>query len=520
MQKSIQPAAFLSYVHDDDANLNGRITYFAERLSRVTHLLTGAPFPIWQDRGQINWGEAWRERIESGLESVTFFLPVITPAYFNSKYCRQEFEKFAAFETARGRKDLILPLYLIEVDDLADPDFRKKDTIARILLERQYADWREFLFEPAERLDKQFQALAQQIKKAMGRAQAPATPAPRPESKPEPTREAAQTTREGPTPKTEPKTFIVDQMHRGDFTSIGEAVSKAPPGARILVRPGLYQEGIVMNKPLEIIGDGPVDSIVMEASSSDVILFKTTMGRVANLTLRQRGGGNWYGVDIAQGRLDLEDCDIQSDSLSCVAIHGGASPRVLRNKIHDGEASGILVYENGRGTIEDNEIYGNTLADIEIKDHSEPLIRKNRLLGGVEGGILVRESGKGVIEQNEIYGGGTAGIEIKLSANPIIRNNRIHGRNSGGIYIHDNGLGIIEQNEIYNNSNAGIRIKTGGNPTVRNNQIYENEYEGVWINENGRGTFENNTLRANKRGAWDIAEDCLPNVKRSGNIEQ
>ncbi|MBK6929957.1 MAG: hypothetical protein IPH12_03510 [Saprospirales bacterium] len=55
---------------------------------------------------------------------------------------------------------------------------------------------------------------------------------------------------------------------------------------------------------------------------------------------------------------------------------------------------------------------------------------------------------------------------------------------------------------------------------MRNNQIFENAYQGVWVYENGRGTFENNTLRANKRGAWDIAADCLPNVKRSGNIEK
>ncbi len=520
MQKSIAPAAFLSYVHDDDANLNGRITYFAERLSRVTHLLTGAPFPIWQDRGQINWGEAWRERIESGLESVTFFLPVITPAYFNSKYCRQEFEKFAAFETARGRKDLILPLYLIEVDDLADPDFRKKDTIARVLLERQYADWREFLFEPADRLDKQFQALAQQIKKAMGRAQAPATPAPRPESKPEPAREAAQTIREGPTPKTEPKTFVVDQMHRGDFTSLREAVSKASPGARILVRPGLYQEGIVMDKPLEIIGDGPVDSIVMEASGSDVILFKTTMGRVANLTLRQRGGGKWYGVDIAQGRLDLEDCDIQSDSLSCVAIHNGAAPQILRNRIHDGSQAGIDVFENGRGLIEQNDIFGNAFAGINIKTGADPIVRNNRVHDGRQSGIFIYENGHGTIEQNDIFGNAYAGIQIKEDADPIVRNNQVHSGKQSGIFANENGRGTIEQNDIFGNTYAGIHVKTGADPIVRNNRIFENGYEAVWVIENGRGTFENNTLRANKRGAWDIAEDCLPNVKRSGNIEQ
>ena len=43
-----------------------------------------------------------------------------------------------------------------------------------------------------------------------------------------------------------------------------------------------------------------------------MISFQTTMGRVANLTLRQMGSGQWDGVDISQGRLDLEDYALHS----------------------------------------------------------------------------------------------------------------------------------------------------------------------------------------------------------------
>ena len=122
--------------------------------------------------------------------------------------------------------------------------------------------------------------------------------------------------------------------------------------------------------------------IVAQATGKDALLFKTTMGRVVNLTLRQMGGGQWYGVDIVQGRLELEGCDITSQSLSCVAIHGGADPLLRRNRIHDGKEAGVYVFENGQGTLEDNDIFGNALSGVQIATGGNPTLRRNRIHDG------------------------------------------------------------------------------------------------------------------------------------------
>ena len=145
----------------------------------------------------------------------------------------------------------------------------------------------------------------------------------------------------------------------------------------------------MIDKPLEIIGDGELGDVVIQATGKDVLVFKTTMGRISNLSMRQMGGGQWYGVDIAQGRLELEGCDITSQSLACVAIHDGADPRLRRNRIHDGKQTGVAVYKNGQGTLEDNDIFGNALAGVEIKTGSNPMLRRNRIHDGKTGGIYV-----------------------------------------------------------------------------------------------------------------------------------
>jgi pectin methylesterase-like acyl-CoA thioesterase len=79
----------------------------------------------------------------------------------------------------------------------------------------------------------------------------------------EPARDMGEATRRS-TARTEPPTRVVDQLHRGDHTTITDAIKAAKPGDRILVRPGLYKEGLVMDKPVEIMGDGDMSEVIIE----------------------------------------------------------------------------------------------------------------------------------------------------------------------------------------------------------------------------------------------------------------
>lgn len=482
MKKKQNPAAFLSYAHDDDKYEH--ITKFRERLGDEVQMVVGDEFIIFQDRKDIHWGQNWRQRLEESIDEVTFLVPIITPRFFNSRYCREELQRFLEREKQLGRNDLILPVYFIDTPLLNEEELRAKDELAQAIASRQYADWRNLRHEPFTNplVGRTLEKLAMQIRDALPRVsqehRTHAAPVPAP-SETQKSSAPAEESGTKPAPsqptKVEPPTCIVDPMHRGDFTTISEAISKSKPGTRILVRPGLYTEGLIIDKPLEIIGDGERDEVVVQASGKDVILFQTTMGRVSNLTLRQAGGGNWVAVDIFQGRLELEDCDItsRSGSFSSVAIKNGAEPRLRRNRIHDGSQAGVYIYESGLGTLEDNDIFGNAYA----------------------------------------------GVVVSRGGNPTLRRNRIRDNKESGVFFYGGGLGTLEDNDIFGNGEAGVEVRRESCPTVRNNRINKNSYQAIWIHERGGGTFEGNDLRDNVKGAWDIAEDCVANVKRSNNQE-
>ena len=111
VSKKISAAAFLSYSHSDDEHEGGRITQLRERLSQEVKFQTAEEFPIFQDRNNIKWGENWEKRIHGALGAVTFLIPILTPSFFKSDYCREEVEKFLDREKQLDRNDLILPIY-------------------------------------------------------------------------------------------------------------------------------------------------------------------------------------------------------------------------------------------------------------------------------------------------------------------------------------------------------------------------------------------------------------------------
>jgi parallel beta-helix repeat protein len=486
-----KPLAFMSYAHVDDAD--GRLTELRRFLSQETQIQSGDEFPIFQDRDNIRWGQNWRERIEESLDEVTFLIPIITPGFFKSQHCRNELQRFLDRERQLGRTDLVLPIYFVDTLLLNDEARRETDELAKAIHAHQYVDWRELRHEPFTdpEVRRKLAQLAAQISEALERVSEPPEETDEEESPTPPERqrsdteavhsrpqrsvsetEPGETTRE-PVAKTAPPTRTVNPLYRGDHTTITEAIEAAAPGERILVHPGLYEEGIVIDKPLEIIGQGNLEEIVVQARGETTLLFRTTMGRVSNLTLRQAGGeGDWFGVDVGQGRLELEACDISSDRLACVAIHGGAEPILRRNRIHDGEQGGVLVYDAGKGTLEGNDIFANALS----------------------------------------------GVEIREGADPTLRNNRIHdGERGGGIYIHSNGRGTLEDNDIIANAFSGVAILSGAEPTLRRNRIGNNGHAAVYVREGGGGIIEDNDLSDNTWGPWDVPDEVWPAVRHDRN---
>ena len=292
-----------------------------------------------------------------------------------------------------------------------------------------------------------------------------------------------------------PDTVIVSKNGVGQHTTIGEALKGIQPGMRILVRPGVYNEALIIDKLVEIVADprGAGEQVVLQTFNSSNITMRTDAAVVRGFVIRHRPGllGTLYyifsekegpAVDIPEGELVLEDCDITSNSVAGIAIHGlTANPVIRRTRIHDGRSNGVWVYAGGQGTLEDCDISGTKWAGVRIEGGGNPVLRRCKVHDGTNAGVVVTDGGLGTFEDCEIWSNALSGLESRDGSKPLVRRTAIHNCKQNGVYIHRGSSGTVEDCHVFNNGSVGVEIKENSTPLISRSNIFSNAYSDVEI---------------------------------------
>ena len=327
-----------------------------------------------------------------------------------------------------------------------------------------------------------------------------------------------------------PNSLIVSKTGCGQYESIGEAISNASPGMRILVRPGVYKEKVIIDRPIEVIGDknGTDDEVVIENTSAACLWVRAKRVTVRGLTLRGlpkvragifrlfQGGKpvEEPAVEVTESQCVIEDCDITSEAVAGIGIQGYlADPVVRRCRIHDGDANGIWMLNHAKATIEDCEFWGTNWAALRVEDGASAALQRSRIHDVKNGGVVLLNYARATINDCDIFDNAMSGVEARARSSATISKTRIHGCREHGIWFRGNSTGQVEHCEVSNNGMVGlqlmedsspiilaseihdnlysnIEIDRGADPVVRGCKVYGGAGSGVYVYESARGTVE------------------------------
>lgn len=141
----IELGGFWSYVHADDEGDSGRISDLARDLVAQYEMLTTESIRLFLDRDSLEWGNEWRGKVDGSLDSVAFFVPVVTPRYFQSAECRRELRTFAQQAESLGVGQLVMPLIYVDFPALHDPD--PADELIAMVKRFQWEVWTDVRFD-------------------------------------------------------------------------------------------------------------------------------------------------------------------------------------------------------------------------------------------------------------------------------------------------------------------------------------------------------------------------------------
>lgn len=201
-----------------------------------------------------------------------------------------------------------------------------------------------------------------------------------------------------------------------DFGSIQKAINHASEGDTIFVKAGLYQESIILNKSITLLGESRNCTIIDSNRSSDVITVVSSNCVICGFTVRNGG----LAVPAYCG---IKLCNV-NNVLIC-------------NNIITGNFIGIKLGNKQRGctanTVANNNISGNRYGI--FLDHScGNIIYGNYITKNFWNGIELAWSNGNKIYNNTICYNGAYGLEIPLSTpsryNIIYHNNFINNSRS------------------------------------------------------------------------------------------
>ncbi len=192
----------------------------------------------------------------------------------------------------------------------------------------------------------------------------------------------------------------------GDFATISEAIRSARTGARILIRPGVYRETVVLTKNIELVADGPAGSVII--ASQDAPCLRQSLGSqvVRGLTLQSHHA---LAVQLNGGALTIEDSQITTDHGDSVTVKGAETRLVMRrSRLHDGPGHGLAATDDARLELVECSIIGHGGDGIRLAGQAQLRAYDSRIADNRQTGVRAMERAAARLERCTLERNGKA----------------------------------------------------------------------------------------------------------------
>jgi predicted Ser/Thr protein kinase len=225
---------------------------------------------------------------------------------------------------------------------------------------------------------------------------------------------------------------------QGQWLSLRVAVRQAPPGARVLVMPGLYLESLVIDRDIHFVATRPGDVILDGGSSPAVVMAG---GRAIFEGFQFRCAGASAPVLVQNGSLEIADGKLQSGAEAAIDVVGG-SAMLMRTDV--GGPAGV----------------GLRVADGHLRAHDV------RISGHPGGGVELTSGAVAQLEDTLIEGCGFAGLIVLDGATVDATRCRFIANEMSGVHVHHGAKAHLVDCEFTENKSFGLSALKGAEATL------------------------------------------------------
>jgi parallel beta-helix repeat protein len=298
--------------------------------------------------------------------------------------------------------------------------------------------------------------------------------------------------------KASTKTIVVPQ----DYSTINAAIVAASNGDIILVKKGIYNENIVIDKSINLEGENKASTIIDGSGKGTVVWINANVTFLSGLTI-QNSGKNFTDSGIY---LNSSVGSSISDNL------------VINNNI------GIYILESAKSHLENNNLSKNKFNFGVFSSNLEGYIQDIGSSNTVNGKPIiywVNQSNKQTPE-NAGYIAAINSSDITVSGASLEKNwqNLLFAYNTDSKVTHitstlgEDSIWLIESsnctvtgNNISENIWGGLALVNSSGCTVTSNSLKGNGGYGIFLSYSSDNKFYHNNFIANPKQSWLFGEN-------------
>ena len=299
------------------------------------------------------------------------------------------------------------------------------------------------------------------------------------------------------------------------YRTISEAITLANVGDTIYVFSGTYNESLVVNKRISLIGGIDDKPSIISRGIELKYLIEITADYVTleNFSINDPGDfiTSQYGalIHVTSNNVVVQKNNISHCDLWGIYLDSSDDNMISGNVIND--TKGVFVSSSNNNVFSDNNISNSTDAGLNLRSSLRNILYDNYFSLNTYG-IYTRDCSNTNITQNTFIKNLFHGIYVTGDTNDVIRTNFFKNNTLSGITL-DSSDCIIADN-LFNHGQIGISLQRTGCQiynnsfenmsstalsavqTSSNNKIFLNHFVGNSINarEQGRNQWDNETV--------------------------
>jgi parallel beta-helix repeat protein len=267
---------------------------------------------------------------------------------------------------------------------------------------------------------------------------------------------------------------IRDGSAEHPYQKINDAITLANDGDTIYVFSGTYNESVVINKHISLIGGIDDQPSVISRGIGLKYLVEITADNVTveNFHINDQGHfiTSQYGalIHVTSDNVILQKNNISECNLWGIYLDSSDDNTISGNIIND--TKGVYLSSSNNNVFSSNNISNSTDAGINLRSSIRNIMYQNRLVLNMNG-MYTRQCSNTNFTQNTFIKNTFHGLYLTDGTNDVVRENYFNNNTVSGITL-DSSECIVSKNRL-NHGQIGISVQRTGC------QIFNNSFENL-----------------------------------------